>query len=434
MPPMPEPNAPSTRPPLGLAALAPLQQRPFALLWVTWLTANISLWMNDVAAAWLMTTLTTSPAWVALVQTAATLPVLLLGLPSGVLADAFERRRLLLFTQVWAALVALTLVLVVKLDALTPALLLALVFANGIGLALRWPVYAALMPHLVPRAQLPAALALNGVSMNISRIVGPLVAGLIIASLGSEWVFVLNAMLAVGCAALIWRWRSPPRAEPLQREPFWSALLVGVRFVAQSARLRLAYLQVGLFFFHSAALIGLLPLLALRYEGASASTFAWLLAAMGSGAILSALWMPRLRQGHSRAFMVWAGMVLQALTMLVVTWAPWFWAALLAMFVAGMAWIAVANTLNVAAQLGMPDWVRARAISVYQMALMGGAALGAAAWGKLAHWVGVPLSVSLAALSALCLASLSLRWSQRSRLLEDPGLEDEGREAEPPLQ
>ena len=117
---------------------------------------------------------------------------------------------------------------------------------------------------------------------------------------------------------------------------------------------------MGLFFFHSAALIGLLPLLALRFEGASASTFTWLLAAMGGGAILAALWLPRLRQGHSRAFMVWAGMVLQALTMLVVTWSPWLWAALLAMFVAGMAWIAVANTLNVAAQFAMPDWVRAR--------------------------------------------------------------------------
>ena len=245
------------------------------------------------------------------------------------------------------------------------------------------------MPHLVPRTQLPAALALNGVSMNVSRIVGPLLAGLIIAALGSEWVFVLNALLAVACAALIWRWRSPVCPKPPRREPFWSALRVGVRFVAESPRLRLAYLQVGLFFFHSAALIGLLPLLALRFDGASASTFTWLLAAMGSGAILSALYLPRLRRGHSRAFMVWAGMVLQALAMLVVTWVPWLWAALLAMFVAGMAWIAVANTLNVAAQFAMPDWVRARAISVYQMALMGGAALGAAAWGKLAHWVGV---------------------------------------------
>jgi len=347
-----------------------------------------------------------------------------------VLADAFERRRLLLLTQVWAALVALTLVLVLKLDALTPAWLLALVFANGIGLALRWPVYAALMPHLVPRTQLPAALALNGVSINVSRIIGPLLAGLIIAALGSEWVFVLNAVLAAWCAAMIWRWRSPPRAASVARQPFWDALLGGARFVAQSARLRLAYLQVGLFFFHSAALIGLLPLLAQRFEGASASTFTWLLAAMGSGAILSALCLPRLRQGHSRAVMVWAGMVLQALAMLAVTWVPWLWAALLAMFVAGMAWIAVANTLNVAAQLGMPDWVRARAIAIYQMALMGGAALGAAAWGKLAHWVGVPLSVSLAALSAMCLASLTLRWSQRSRLLEDP--EPAMRAAEPP--
>ncbi len=416
---MPQPPSAPERPPWGLQALAPLQQRAFALLWLTWLAANISLWMNDVAAAWLMTSLTPSPVWVALVQTAATLPVFLLGLPSGVLADALDKRRLLLFTQLWIVAVALTLAAAVKLDALSPALLLALVFANGIGLALRWPVYAALMPQLVPRTQLPAALALNGVSMNASRIVGPLLAGLIIASLGSEWVFVLNALLAVGCALVILRWRSPAQPMVRPREPFWSALRTGMAYVAASQRLRLVYLQVALFFFHSAALIGLLPLLAQRFEGSSAHTFTWMLAAMGSGAIVSALWLPRLRQGLSRAALVWCGMALQALTMLLVTWLPWLWAALGAMFVAGLAWIAVANTLNVAAQLGLPDWVRARGISVYQMALMGGAALGAAFWGKVATWVGVPYGVSLAALSALCLATLMLRWTLRSRLLED---------------
>ncbi len=130
------------------------------------------MWMNDVAAAWLMTSLTTSALWVALVQTAATLPVFLLGIPSGALADILDRRRYFLFTQLWVAAVALLLCGAVLSGRMTPALLLALIFFNGIGLAMRWPVFAAITPELVPRGQLPAALALNGVSMNVSRIVG----------------------------------------------------------------------------------------------------------------------------------------------------------------------------------------------------------------------------------------------------------------------
>jgi MFS family permease len=159
------------------------------MLWTTWLMANVCMWMSDVAAAWMMTSLTATPIWVALIQTAASLPVLLLGLPSGALADILDRKRYFLVTQVWVAIVASLLSFAIFLNILSPALLLALVFANGIGLAMRWPVFAAIVPELVPRAQLPAALALNGVSMNASRIIDPLVAGALIASVGSIWVF-----------------------------------------------------------------------------------------------------------------------------------------------------------------------------------------------------------------------------------------------------
>ena len=280
-------------PPLGLSALAPFEHRVFSLLWLTWLMANVSMWMNDVAAAWLMTSIAPSPVWVALVQTAATLPVFLLGLPSGALADTLDRRRYFLGTQLWIAGVALVMCTFIVLDAMTPVWLLVLVFANGIGLAMRWPVFAALVPELVPRQQLPQALALNGVSMNASRIIGPLLAGAIIASFGSAWVFFLNAVLACVSAVIIWRWKRDHTPSPLGREPFFSAMRVGWQYVSQSPRLLVVYLHIALFFFHSTALMALLPLLALRIEGGNAATFTLLLATMGSGALSPKVSLPR---------------------------------------------------------------------------------------------------------------------------------------------
>jgi MFS family permease len=171
-----------------LSPIAPLRRPAFRMLWITWLMANVCMWMSDVAAAWMMTSLTTTPLWVALVQTASTLPVFLLGLLSGALADSLDRKRFFLFTQLWVAVVASILSAIIFLGAMTPALLLALTFVNGIGMAMRWPVFSAIVPTIVPRNQLPAALALNGVSMNASRIIGPLVAGALIASAGSARV------------------------------------------------------------------------------------------------------------------------------------------------------------------------------------------------------------------------------------------------------
>ena len=403
----------------GTSALAPLALPVFRMLWFTWLAANISMWMNDVAAAWLMTSLTTSPVLVALVQTASTLPVFLLGLPSGALADILDRKKFFLFTQLWVAVVALALCATVLSGWMSPMLLLAMTFANGIGLALRWPVFSAIVPELVPRHQLPAALALNGVSMNASRIVGPLVAGALIASLGSAYVFMLNAALATVAAVIISRWKRTPTPQPLGREKLLSAIRVGMQFMGQSAHLQGVLVRICLFFFHSTALIALLPLVARGLPGGDARTFTLLLACMGAGAIVAALNMQRLRRYWSRDGLVFRGAALQSLSMVVVAFAPHTTVAALAMVVAGMAWITTANTLSVSAQFALPDWVRARGMSMYQMAIMGASASGAAIWGQVASHYEIRGSLVVAAITGVITMGLANRWMADSQTEED---------------
>jgi MFS family permease/quinol monooxygenase YgiN len=402
------------------SAFAPLRRPVFRMLWLTWMAANTSMWMNDVAAAWLMTSLAATPLWVALVQSASTLPVFMLGLPSGALADILDRRRYFMMTQLWVAAVASIICVTVMMGWMTAPLLLALTFANGVGLAMRWPVFAAIVPELVPRSQLPAALALNGVAMNASRIVGPLVAGAIIAGVGgTAWVFVLNAALSLTAAFIIMRWRREHKESPLGRERLASAIRVGVQFVWQSSRMRAVLLRIALFFLHSTALLALLPLVARGLPGGAAGTYTILLAAMGSGAIVAALLMVRIRNLMPIQTLLLGGTALQSAGAATVAFAPNIYVAVPAMFFAGVAWITVANSLTVSAQMALPDWVRARGMSIYQMALMGSTAAGAALWGQIATWTNIHDSLAIAAVSSIVLMALA------QRLVVDRGIEED---------
>jgi MFS family permease len=412
------PISPEESPPLAAApprrrtptALAPLETPTFRLLWSTWLIANVCMWMNDVAAAWTMTTLTSTPLWVALVQSASTLPVFLLGLPSGALADIIDRRRFLVATQFWLATTAVALSVVSALGLITVPLLLLLVFANGIGLSLRWPVFAAIVPELVKRDRLPQALALNGMAMNASRIIGPLLAGTIIASAGSVWVFALNAVLSVISGFVVLRWKREHRPDPLGREHLISAIRVGVQFVTQSPRMRAVLTRVTIFFFHSTVVLALLPLLARGLKGGDAGTFTLLLASMGAGAIVAVLGMPRLRQAYGRDALVLRGTLVQSAATAVMAVAPNVGVAVPAMIAGGMAWITVANSLSVSAQLSLPDWVRARGMATYQMAIMGSSAIGAALWGQIATIGSVKDALLVAAASGVLMTLLALRY------------------------
>jgi MFS family permease len=377
-------------------ALVPLHGRTFRLLWLAWLAANLTMWMNDVAAAWLMTQLTTSPVMVAMVQTASTLPVFLLGIPSGALADTVDRRRYFAMTQLWVSVNALVLAAVLFAGLMTAPLLLGLTFVNGVGLAMRWPVFAAIVPEIVPRNQLSPAIALNGIAMNLSRVIGPVLAGVLLAAFNDAVVFALNAVLAAVAFGLVLTWRSQPRTSALPGERFVGALRAGVNFARQSPRLQQVLLRVFLFFLQSTALIALLPLVARDMHGGGPATFTVMLACLGAGAIVAALLFPRWRARWHRDQFIWGGTLAQAVLAVLIVYVHELWVALPAMVLVGMAWISVANSLTVSAQLALPDWVRARGMAIYQTALMGGSAASSILYGWIADLLDVPAAIACA--------------------------------------
>ena len=378
-------------------ALAPLKGPVYRGLWLASLAANLTMWMNDVAASWLMTSLTTSPVMVALVSTASSLPVFLLGLPSGAMADIQERRRYFAATQLWVSLNALALAGMAMTGTLTAPLLLMFTFINGVGLAMRWPVFAAIVPQVVSKAELSGALALNGIAMNLSRVVGPALAGALISMVSPAAVFALNTLLAALAFVLILRWKSEPSRATLPGERFLGAMRAGINFTWQSPRLRVVLLRVTLFFLQASALMALLPLVARHLHGGGPGTFTMMLSMVGAGAIAAVLFFPGWRERFTRGQFVTYGTLVHAGVSSLIVLVDEVWVAVPAMAIIGMAWISVANSLTIAAQTAMPDWVRARGMSIYQMALMGGSALGSLLWGQVAASLDVRSAVLIAA-------------------------------------
>ncbi len=399
--------------------LSPLRFDAFRALWLTWLIANICMWMNDVAAAWTMTSLTTSTTLIALVQTASSLPVLLLGVPSGAMADIVNRKHYFVFTQIWLAINATVLMLFLAIGTLGPYSLLLLTFTNGIGLAMRWPIFAAVVPDLVPKDSLQPALALNAIAMNTSRIVGPLVAGFIIAIAGSQYVFALNMVLSLITTTIVMRWQYQNYVPALPGERFLGAMRVGVQHVWQSNRMRIIIVRGFLFFLQSTGVIALLPVIAKDHFGGGANTFTLLLSCLGLGAIIAGTQLPRIRKRLKSSNLVNYGVVILCITCAGVVLSPNVWIASPLMMICGMAWIAVANSLTTSAQLTLPSWVRARGMSIYQMSLMAGSALGAALWGKLASELDVTSSILASSIFGLLSLFLIRKYRIDKHAAED---------------
>lgn len=398
-------SAPATHGPWS-----PLGQPTFRALWLAILVGNIGTWIHDVAAAWVMAETTDSPLMVAAVQSATTLPVVLLAIIAGTLADIVDRRRYLILAQLWMLLVASTLAVLAHLDRLGPWVLVALTFALGIGAAMAMPAQQATTPELVPKPMLGPAVALGSLSMNIARAIGPALGGLIVAQAGIAWAFAVNALTFLGVAVVLWRWRRAPATSVLPPETFGVALRAGLRYATRASVLQAVLVKAAWFFTFASALTALLPIVVKQDLHASAGTYGLLLGCIGAGAIGGAMLLPGLRTRMDPDRMVLLATLAYAACILAIAllrWVPLLYAIAL---LAGFAWIAVLSSLQIAAQTAVPAWVRARALSLYIVVFSGGMAAGSLGWGWLAQTFGTPRALLAAGLGTAVAALVGARF------------------------
>jgi MFS family permease len=390
------------------SAWAPLRVAAYRSLWLAMLAANLGTWMQTVGAQWLLINEPGASTLVALVQTASMLPILMLALPAGALADTFDRRHLLIVVQLFVAGVALLLTLLTAAGRMPPALLLTLTFAFGVGQALTLPAWAAVIPDLVPRSQLQSASALGAISVNAARSIGPAIAGVLIARTGVPVVFALNAVAFLIFAAALYRWRPTPADTSGVPERFTAALRAGGRYVRHSPIVQRLLLRALVFILPASALWALLPLIANKRLGLGSGGYGVLLGALGVGAILGGLILPIVRAKLTPTrFLLLAG-ALYGLTLLVVALVRNEVLVLVALVPAGVAWVTTLSNLNAEIQLFLPGWVRARGLAVYQVVFAGSQAIGALVWGIVADLAGLVLA-HLAAAVLMIVGALTVR-------------------------
>jgi MFS family permease len=396
--------------PAPVGPWSPLQQPTFRALWLAILVGNIGTWIHDVAAAWVMAETTGSPLMVAAVQSATTLPVVLLAIVAGTLADIVDRRRYLIIAQLWMLLVASTLAVLAHLDMLRPWTLVALTFALGIGAAMAMPAQQATTPELVPRPMLGPAVALGSLSMNIARSIGPALGGLIVAQAGIAWAFAVNALSFLGVVVVLWRWRRSPASSALPPETFGAALRAGLRYAGQASVLQSVLVKAACFFVFASALTALLPIVVKQELGASAGTYGLLLGCIGVGAIAGAMLLPALRTRFDPDAMVLAATGVYAGCMVALALLRNIPALYVVSLLNGFAWITVLSSLQIAAQTSVPAWVRARALSLYIVVFSAGMAVGSLGWGAVAQAYGTPMALIVAAIGTVIAALASWRF------------------------
>jgi MFS family permease len=388
---------------------APLRSPIYRALWIAQFVSNLGTWMQTVGAQWMLVGDPRAAVLVPLVQTATTLPVMLLALPSGVLADLIDRRRLLIATQSAMAAGVGVLASLTGAGLTTPAVLLTLLFLVGCGQALTAPAWQAIQPDLVPREQIPAAAVLGSMSMNGARAIGPAIAGALVSLSGPTLVFALNVVSFVGIVVVLILWRKPTTEQFLPAERPLAALSAGGRFIRSAPIVRRILLRALLFIAPGSALWGLLAVIAKDQLGQSSSGYGLMLGALGVGALLGAFGLSRLRKlfGQNLLLVVAALGFAGATTVLALVHNVTV--VLVALVIGGAAWLLALSTLNAAMQLSLPAWVRARGLSVYQLVFMGGQAIGSLVWGLLA---GATSSVTALLVSAglLLVCALSAWW------------------------
>lgn len=366
-------------------ALAPFSSPVFRSLWLATLISNLGGLVQAVAAGWTMTTLTDSQHMVALVTASTMLPIMCLSLLSGVLADNYDRRRVMLAAQLLMLIVSVVLTVVTYLGLLTPWLLLSLTFLIGCGGAMHNPSWQASVGDIVPREQVPAAVMANGMSFNLMRSIGPALGGLIIAAAGAAAAFAMNSLSYLALIIALLLWRKPTDTSALPREQFRQAATAGIRYVSLSPNLLRIILRGFLFGVSAVSVLALLPLIARDLLGGGASTYGFMLGFFGLGAVGGALNNARIRARFDNETIARCTFVGTAFGTLLLATGDGLYFAAGALMLCGACWVTTNALLNVSLQLSTPRWVVGRALSFYMMSSAGGMAAGSWLWGLVAE-------------------------------------------------
>jgi MFS family permease len=400
------------RSPAPESAWAPFRHRAFAVMWNAQFVSNIGSWMQTVAAQWLMLTLTSSAAYIALVQTAASLPVVLFAVAAGAIGDLVDRRKFLLLAQGFMLVAAVALGVLALAGLVTPWLLLALIFAVGTGQALTSPTWQTLQPELVPPAERVQAISLGSVNQNLARAVGPAIGGVLLAATSAGTVFLVNAATFLAVIAAIAWWRGTRPAQVLPREHVGEAIRAGARYVTASPALRVVLLRAALFVFFASSIWALLPLTAQSQLHLGSGGYGLLLGCVGLGAVAGAALLPRLRARATPGSLLTVSSLGLAGVALVLGYVHIAAVVAAALAVGGLGWILALSTLNSLYQLTLPQWVKARGMSFYLIVFQGGNAVGSAVLGITAERVGLSptLLIAAAGLALGPLAGLRYRF------------------------
>lgn len=357
----------------------------FRTLWIAALASNFGGLVQAVGAAWMMTLLSDSESMIALVQSSVTLPIVIFSLLAGVFADNFDRRRVMLIAQCFMMAVSVVLTVMAYEGWLTPWSLLGFTFLIGCGTALHNPSWQASMGDIVPRADLPSAVALNSMGFNLMRSVGPAIGGVIVAVAGAAAAFAVNALSYVAIIMALFRWKSPPPDRHLPREPFGSAFAAGLRYVAMSPNLIKVILRGFIFGFSAVALLALLPVVVRETLVGDSFVYGIMLGCFGFGAVVGALVNSRLRERFSSETIARAAFTGFAAGCVLLGTSGHYLPSGGALFLAGGCWVVALSMFNVTIQLSTPRWVVGRAIALYQTGTFGGMASGSWVWGMLAE-------------------------------------------------
>ncbi len=391
-------------------ALLPLRNVVFRRMWFAFVVSSLGVWLQNTGAGWLMTTLSPDPLTVSLVQAATILPMCLLALPAGAIADIVDRRLFLLLTQGWTMAAAALLATLTLMGLITVWSLLALTFAIGIGSAMTAPAWGALAPELVPRNDLVQAIALNGIGFNLARAIGPALGGVLVLAGGSGLTFALYAMSFTAVIAVLLNWRRDNSISSLPREHLLSAVRTGMRFVRNTPAMRAAMIRSFAYSVPSAAPWAMLPLVVHTQLGLGAGMYGLILGMMGMGGVTAGMLLPILRGKVSRGTIVLGASLFSCGGIGLLAVATHWSVACLGMALFGMGWVTAYSSIQAAAQLVAPPWVRARALAIYQLSYNGALALGSFGWGWLGAQIGLTNSLLTAAIGGVVMAVAVRRY------------------------